>query len=157
MKKLFTSIAMSFLLLSSAYASCANPPPRAQPFVAPSGQGCPSGYSSSGSTCSPSSSSAKYVFIVPSGQGCPSGYSSQGRMCVVSSSTACYAFVGGGSCPSGYSSQGPICISRWSSQKFLHKARTHSSAENLQKLSAVLAIAIWYRYRKFLNRSWCTC
>lgn len=108
---MISAIALGLLLVSNVYATCANPAPRAQPFVAPSGQGCPSNYSKSGSTCSPSSSSANYVFIAPSGQSCPSNYSQQGRMCIASSS-ACYAYVGGGSCPSGYSSQGPICISR---------------------------------------------
>ena len=110
MNKLITALALSVLLVSTAYASCQNPAPRAQPFVAPSGQGCPYNYSQAGSTCTPTSS-AKYVFIAPSGQSCPSNYSQQGRMCIASSN-ACYAFVGSGSCPSGYSREGNICIAR---------------------------------------------
>jgi hypothetical protein len=106
--KLILAFVLDLLLVSIAYAACANPAPRAQPFVAPSGQGCPSNYSQSGSTCTPSGS-ANFVFIAPNGQSCPSNYSQQGRMCIASAS-ACYAFVGGGSCPSGFSSQGQICI-----------------------------------------------
>ncbi len=108
MLKRILTITIFVLVNTNVYATCANPAPRAQPFVAPSGQGCPSNYSQSGSTCTPSGS-ANFVFIAPSGQSCPSNYSQQGRMCIASSS-ACYAFVGGGSCPSGYSSQGQICI-----------------------------------------------
>ena len=108
MNKLITALALGVSLVSTAYASCQNPAPRAQPFVVPSGQGCPSNYSQSGTTCTPSGS-ARFVFLAPSGQSCPSNYSQQGRMCVASAS-ACYAFVGSGSCPSGYSSQGQICV-----------------------------------------------
>ncbi len=104
-------LALSILVMSfAAQASCKNPAPRAQPFVVPSGQSCPSNYGQSGTTCVPNSG-AGYAFVVPSGQSCPSNYGQSGRVCVANSN-ACYAYYGGGgSCPSGYGQSGGVCVS----------------------------------------------
>ncbi len=107
-------IAIAIVLLCVGYqanAACQNPAPRALPFIIPSGQSCPGGYSQTGTTCAPGSSSAGYSFVVPSGQSCPANYSQQGPICTANSN-ACYAyFSGGGTCPGGYSTQGSICVS----------------------------------------------
>jgi hypothetical protein len=109
-KKIITCLGF-VLIVNQANAACQNPAPRPLPFNVPYGQNCPHGYSQSGSSCAPSSSSARYSFVVGSGQGCPGNYVQQGPICIANVG-ACYAyFSGGGNCPSGYSQQGPICIS----------------------------------------------
>ena len=99
--------------VTAANAACRQPAPRPVPFdKGMVRDGCPSGYSSSGGVCTPSSSSAGFVLIKPStGTSCPSNYSSSGAFCVAGTN-ACHAFVSsGGSCPSGYVSARPWCVS----------------------------------------------
>jgi len=109
-------VCVAFLLClfcGLAAAGCRFPTPAAVPFDKGSARdSCPSGYYSSGSICSPSGSSAKFVLIKPSsGSGCPSNYYSSGSFCVADSQ-ACHAFLNpSGSCPSGYYRSHPWCVS----------------------------------------------
>ena len=96
-----------------AEAACRRPVPTAVPFDKGSARdSCPSNYSMSGSLCSPSGSSAKYVLMKPSStSSCPNNYSSSGSFCIAESGS-CHAFASSsGSCPSGYSSSRPWCMS----------------------------------------------
>ena len=67
---------------------------------------CPSGFSTSGNYCTPSSNARFAVAKVGS---CPSGYSTSGNYCLASSN-AKYAVPKVGNCPSGYSSSGDYCL-----------------------------------------------
>jgi hypothetical protein len=94
-----------------SFAGCRTTP-KATPIPTHSGM-CPSGYSSSGSTCVPNSGSSPYAYYNPGGM-CPSGYyASTGNFCVATSTSSCYAYPNGGSsCPNGYSSSsGNNCVS----------------------------------------------
>ena len=113
MKRLSLSIipalAIAICLAPPAQAGCKIPAPQALGF-ANDGGSCPSGYSSSGNACVPSSASSHYAFYTGGGS-CPSGYSRSGNSCVASSASSCHAFFnGGGSCPSGYSRSGNSCV-----------------------------------------------
>jgi len=95
-----------------AEASCKRPVPAPVPFDKGSiRESCPFGYSTTGSLCTPSGSSAKFVLIKPSSSSsCPSNYSSSGSFCIAESN-ACYAFVStSGSCPIGYTNSRPWCV-----------------------------------------------
>ncbi len=110
--RILAVVLITFSLVASAYASCRNPQPHASGYANPGGGSCPSGFYSSGNSCVPSGSSARYAFANPGGGSCPSGYYSSGNSCVASSSNSCHAFFnGGGSCPSGYYSSGKSCVS----------------------------------------------
>jgi len=78
-------VCLALVNACAAWAGCRTPVPRPVPFTAPAGQGCPSGYTTSGSTCAPSSSSAPWVLVVPRGHGCPSNYTQSGQMCMAGS------------------------------------------------------------------------
>lgn len=86
--------------------------PPSQP-VLKIGGGCPSGYSTSGSSyCSPSGD-ARFA-INQLGNSCPGGYmTSGGNYCLASSDNTKTAIPKqGGSCPSGYSTSGTnYCLS----------------------------------------------
>ena len=69
---------------------------------------CPSGYSTSGDSCSPGSNARYAVEKVGS---CPSGYSTSGAYCLASSDSSRHAMAKTGSCPSGYSTSGAYCLS----------------------------------------------
>lgn len=69
---------------------------------------CPSGYSSSGNYCAPSS---RARFAIAKQGACPSGYSASGNYCVASSDQSKTAIPKSGACPSGYSSSGSYCLS----------------------------------------------
>lgn len=68
---------------------------------------CPSGFSSSGSYCSPSSNAR---FVVVKVGNCPSGYSTSGNYCLANHN-AKLAVPKIGSCPGGYSTSGDYCLS----------------------------------------------
>jgi hypothetical protein len=94
-------------------AACRRPAPTPVAFDKGSvRESCPFGYSTTGSLCTPSGSSARYVLIKPSANvGCPNHYSSSGSFCIADSD-ACHAFVSSsGNCPSGYSGSRPWCQS----------------------------------------------
>ena len=108
--RLMLGLMICFGSAAAAEASCRVPQPPAMAFPNQGGS-CPSGYYSSGNSCTPSGSSARYAFFNGDGS-CPSGYYSSGNSCVASSDSACHAFFnGGGSCPSGYYSSGNSCVS----------------------------------------------
>lgn len=105
--------AAALTMAGAASAACRRPPPGPVPFDKGSVRdSCPFNYSTTGSLCTPSGSSAKYVLVKPSpSSSCPSNYSSSGSFCIAESG-ACHAFLStSGSCPSGYSSQRPWCVS----------------------------------------------
>jgi hypothetical protein len=68
---------------------------------------CPSGYSSSGNYCNPSSSAR---FALPKIGGCPTGYSQSGGYCLAGKD-AHLAVPKSGSSPSGFSQSGDYCLS----------------------------------------------
>ena len=68
---------------------------------------CPSGYSTSGNYCKPSSN-ARYALVKVGF--CPSGYSTSGDYCLANSSTGRHALPKDGFCPSGYSTSGDYCL-----------------------------------------------
>ena len=96
------AVALGLLLALQAGAAMALQP---QP-LAKHGS-CPSGYSQSGSYCTPSSNANFAVRKVGS---CPSGYSQSGDYCLAGSN-ARLAVPKQGSCPSGYSQSGDYCLS----------------------------------------------
>ena len=69
---------------------------------------CPSGYSSQGDFCVPSSGARFAIAKIGS---CPSGYGGQGNYCVADSTARFAMPKGSSSCPSGYGSQGSYCMS----------------------------------------------
>ena len=114
LKAPMTAVLLAAALTASnmANAACSRPVPAPVPFDKGSVRdSCPFNYSTSGSLCTPSGSSAKYVLIKPmSSSSCPSNYSSSGSFCIAESN-ACHAFASSsGSCPSGYSSSRPWCM-----------------------------------------------
>ena len=94
----------SVLVVFAGLTAHAGPAASAVPRVG----SCPSGYSTSGDYCNPSSS-ARYA--VPKVGSCPSGYSTSGNYCLASSDSSGHAVIKGGSCPSGYSTSGAYCLS----------------------------------------------
>ena len=68
---------------------------------------CPSGFSTSGNYCTPSSNAR---FAVEKVGSCPSGYSTSGSYCLASAN-AKYAVPKAGNCPAGYSTSGDYCLS----------------------------------------------
>jgi len=99
-KQLFCATAL-IVMLTLAHAN-------EVPAVALPKQGtCPSGYSTSGAYCAPSSSAKFAVAKVGS---CPSGYSTSGSYCLATD-RAKHAVPKVGSCPSGYSTSGDYCLS----------------------------------------------
>lgn len=109
---LVCALAIAMCLAADAAAACRRPAPAALPFD--KGQirdACPFSYSTSGTLCTPSGSSARAVLIKPSStSSCPSRYSSSGAFCVADAG-ACHAFASSSSCPSGYGRSSPWCQS----------------------------------------------
>jgi hypothetical protein len=106
---------MAFALLSSslsAEASCKRPAPAALPFDKGSIRGsCPFSYSATGSLCTPSGSSARFVLIKPSsGSNCPSNCSSSGSLFVTESNYCCAFVSASASHPIGYAKSRPWCL-----------------------------------------------
>jgi hypothetical protein len=87
--------------------ACKVPAPAAYPL--PKTGSCPSGYSTSGKYCKPSSSSARYA--IQKVRSCASGYHTSGGYCLASSARSCHAMIKSGSCPSGYHTSGGYCLS----------------------------------------------
>ena len=106
------ALAIALCLVADAEAACRRPAPAAVPFDKGSiRDSCPFGYSTSGSLCTPSGSSARAVLIKPSStSSCPSKYSSSGAFCIADFD-ACHAFASSSSCPSGYGRSSPWCHS----------------------------------------------
>ena len=97
------SFLVSLLLLSVAvHAETPKPTP------IPKDGSCPSGYSSEGKFCVPSSGAR---FAISKNGSCPSRYGSQGNYCVADSNARFAMMKGIGSCPSGYASEGNYCVS----------------------------------------------
>jgi hypothetical protein len=94
-------------LFSTNTWACKVPAPAAHPL--PKTGSCPSGYSTSGKYCKPSSSSAR--FAMQKVRSCASGYHTSGGYCLASSARSCHAMVKSGSCPSGYHTSGGYCLS----------------------------------------------
>ena len=114
--------ALGLLVLTTfAHAELPSPTP------IPKDGSCPSGYSSQGNFCTPSSGAR---FAIAKQGSCPSGYGSQGNYCVADSNARYAIPKGSGNCPSGYGSQGNYCVS--GNQGAIHKILSAPVAINAQ-------------------------
>ena len=90
--------------LGLAWTGSVGADPAPQPL--PKTGSCPSGYSTSGGYCAPSTNAR---FAVPKIGSCPSGYSTSGDYCLAGKG-ARLAVPKSGPCPSGYSTSGDYCL-----------------------------------------------